>query len=72
MDSEHNIPKFFDYKNEEKKVYELWQNVDAFKGVVDKTKEPFCVVIPPPNVTGILHMGHVLDNTAQDIMVRWH
>ena len=72
MNAEHNLPKFFDFKNEEDKIYKLWEGNQVFKGVIDKTKEPFCVVIPPPNVTGILHMGHVLDNTAQDIMVRWH
>ena len=72
MRIEHNLPKFFDFKNEEDKIYKLWEENQVFKGVIDKTKEPFCVVIPPPNVTGILHMGHVLDNTAQDIMVRWH
>ncbi|MDD7474004.1 MAG: valine--tRNA ligase [Bdellovibrionota bacterium] len=72
MSIEHNLPKFFDFKNEEDKIYKLWEENQVFKGVIDKTKEPFCVVIPPPNVTGILHMGHVLDNTAQDIMVRWH
>ena len=72
MSIEHNLPKFFDFKNEEDKIYKLWEENQVFKGVIDKIKEPFCVVIPPPNVTGILHMGHVLDNTAQDIMVRWH
>ncbi|MGI6681482.1 MAG: valine--tRNA ligase [Bdellovibrionota bacterium] len=72
ISKERNIPKFFDFKTEEEKIYNLWQKEKLFEGVVDKTKEPFCVVIPPPNVTGILHMGHVLDNTAQDITVRWH
>ncbi len=42
-----------------------------FHAEVDQTKEPFCIVIPPPNITGELHMGHALDNTLQDILVRW-
>lgn len=43
-----------------------------FHQPVDKSRKPFSVVIPPPNITGKLHMGHALDNTLQDILVRWH
>lgn len=50
----------------------MWENEKVFSGKVDKSKKPFCVVMPPPNVTGILHMGHVLDNVPQDVMTRWH
>ena len=44
---------------------------DSFRGEVDRDREPFCIVIPPPNITGQLHMGHALDNTIQDILIRW-
>lgn len=66
------LPKIFDFKKKEQEIFSLWEDADVFSGKVDKDKEPFCVVIPPPNVTGILHMGHVLDNVPQDIMTRWH
>ncbi len=66
------LPKQFEHKEAEGRIYKFWEDKNVFKAVVDKSKPPFCVVIPPPNVTGILHMGHVLDNLAQDVMVRWH
>lgn len=58
-------------KQVEEKWYQYWEENGFFHAEVDKDKEPFCVVIPPPNVTGELHMGHALDNTYQDIFVRW-
>ncbi len=58
-------------KDIEDKQYKRWQDSGSFKGVVDPDKEPFCVVIPPPNITGQLHMGHALDNTLQDILIRY-
>ena len=69
---ENNIPKRYDPKSFEKKWYDYWENNGLFHAEVDKSKKPFSVVIPPPNVTGQLHMGHALDNTLQDILVRWH
>ncbi len=65
------MEKTYDPKQVEAKWYEYWESNGCFHGEVDETKEPFCVVIPPPNVTGQLHMGHALDNTMQDILVRW-
>jgi valyl-tRNA synthetase len=56
----------------EKKWYKYWMENDFFKPVIDKNQKPFTIVIPPPNVTGILHMGHVLNNTIQDIAIRYH
>src|SRR5580765_1570142 len=50
--------------------YPIWEKSGYFKPNLKK-KEPFCIVIPPPNVTGSLHMGHALDNTLQDILIRW-
>lgn len=55
----------------ETKWYQYWEENGFFHAEVDKSKEPFCIVIPPPNVTGQLHMGHALDNTYQDIFIRW-
>ena len=69
---ESSIPKQFDYQEAEKRIYSFWEKLDAFHAEVDPEKKPFCVVIPPPNVTGILHMGHILDNIPQDVMTRWH
>lgn len=63
--------KTYDPKQVEHKWYRFWEENGFFHAEVDESKEPFCVVIPPPNVTGQLHMGHALDNTYQDIMVRW-
>jgi valyl-tRNA synthetase len=66
------MAKQFDHQEAEKRISALWERLDVYSGKVDKSKKPFCVVIPPPNVTGILHMGHVLDNVPQDVMTRWH
>jgi valyl-tRNA synthetase len=57
-------------KNVEDRIYKMWEEKGYFSAKPNKSKKPFSLVIPPPNVTGILHMGHVLDNTPQDIMVR--
>lgn len=54
----------------ESKWYSIWLDKKLFSSTVDKDKEPFSVVIPPPNVTGVLHMGHMLNNTIQDVLVR--
>ncbi len=55
----------------EKKWYQYWMEKGYFTPEIDETKKPYTVLIPPPNVTGILHMGHVLNNTIQDVMVRY-
>ena len=55
----------------EKRIYEMWQSHGCFKGVIDPDKKPFSIVMPPPNVTGQLHMGHALDSTLQDILTRY-
>ena len=68
---ENNIPKVYDPKAFEKKWYGYWEENKLFHAVVDEEKKPYSIVIPPPNVTGHLHMGHALDNTLQDILIRW-
>ena len=55
----------------EDRIYKNWEEKRYFHAEVDETKKPFTIVIPPPNVTGILHLGHAMDNTMQDILIRW-
>ena len=65
------MPKVYDPKLFEKKWYEFWEENRLFHAEVEKDKKPFSIVIPPPNVTGQLHMGHAMDNALQDILIRW-
>lgn len=65
------LPKVYDPAAVEKKIYDMWQEGGYFKGVIDPEKKPFSIVMPPPNVTGQLHMGHALDSTLQDILTRY-
>ncbi len=65
------LPKAYNPKNVEKKWYTFWEEGDFFKADAHSSKEPFTIAIPPPNVTGVLHMGHALVNTLQDILIRW-
>ena len=69
--SSNLIPKAYESANVESKWFSIWKERGYFKGIVDKTKKPYSIVIPPPNVTGILTLGHVLNNTLQDILIRW-
>ena len=68
---EKNIPTVYDPQSFEKKWYKYWEDNKLFHAEVKMDKQPFSIVIPPPNVTGQLHMGHALDNTLQDIQIRW-
>jgi valyl-tRNA synthetase len=65
------LEKRYDPKEIEKKWYDFWIEKEYFKAESKSDKPPYCIVIPPPNVTGSLHIGHALDNTLQDIMIRW-
>lgn len=69
--TENNIPKTYDPQSVESKWYAYWEQNGYFTQAVDKSKKPYSIVIPPPNVTGQLHMGHALDNTLQDILIRF-
>jgi len=71
MINAEDIAKVYDPQAVEERIYKNWMNKGYFKGVVDKTKKPFTIVIPPPNITGQLHMGHAMDNTMQDIIIRF-
>ncbi len=65
------LAKTYDPKGIEDRLYQKWMDKKYFHAKVDETKKPFTIVIPPPNITGQLHMGHALDNTMQDILIRY-
>ncbi len=66
-----NLAKNYNPKDFEDRIYKEWQDKGLFKSKIDKTKKSFSIVMPPPNITGQLHMGHALDDTLQDILTRW-
>ena len=66
------LDKNYNPKDFEEKIYERWETDGDFKPDMKSDKDAFCIVIPPPNVTGILHMGHALNYTLQDILIRYH
>jgi valyl-tRNA synthetase len=68
---EAELPKAYDPKLVEKKWYQIWMKAGYFKASSQSKKKPYTIVIPPPNVTGILHMGHALNDTLQDILTRF-
>ena len=70
--TEQNLSSVYDPKGVEEKWYAAWEKEGCFHAETDEQKDAFSIVIPPPNVTGQLHMGHALDNTLQDILIRWH
>ena len=66
-----NLAKTYDPKTFEDRIYKEWEEAGAFRAEVRKDKKPFTIVMPPPNITGQLHMGHALDQTLQDVLTRW-
>ena len=66
------MPTVYNPKETEEDIYKFWEDNEFFKADAKSKKEPYSIVIPPPNVTGVLHMGHALDETLQDILVRYH
>lgn len=69
--SKNLIAKTYDPSEVEDKIYRMWMDRDYFRAEIDENKEPYCIVMPPPNITGNLHIGHALDGTLQDILIRW-
>ena len=65
------LNKVYDPGNVEDRIYKYWVDKNCFRAEVDRTKKPYTIVIPPPNITGQLHMGHALDETLQDILIRY-
>ena len=67
------MEKTFNAAQAEARIYEAWEQAGAFKAGANKSREEsFTIMIPPPNVTGALHVGHAFNNTLQDILTRWH
>lgn len=65
------LPKVYEPQEVESRIYETWEKNGCFRGHRDPKKKPFTIVMPPPNVTGQLHMGHAMDSTLQDILIRF-
>ena len=69
--NEEQLPKTYDPEKVEEKWYQRWEEKGYFTPVPDEERDPFTIMMPPPNVTGELHLGHALDSTLQDIIIRW-
>ncbi len=67
----NNLEKNYNPQSFEDRIYKHWIEKDYFKGQIKPESEPYSIVLPPPNITGELHMGHALDHTLQDILIRW-
>lgn len=65
------MDKHYNHKSEEQKILELWKKNECFKGVIDKKKKPFTIVLPPPNASGKLHVGNDLMLAIEDVLIRW-
>lgn len=65
------LAKQYNPEEFEDRIYDMWMKANAFHAEVNANKKPFTIMMPPPNVTGQLHMGHALDNTLQDSLIRW-
>jgi len=65
------LAKSYNPKDFEDRIYKAWNDSGCFRAEADEKKNPYTIVIPPPNITGQLHMGHALDETLQDILIRW-
>lgn len=70
MEDANNISKTYDPNEFEDRIYKWWEEEGFFTPIVDKTKKPFTIVMPPPNITGKLHLGHAMDNSIQDFLIR--
>jgi valyl-tRNA synthetase len=68
---EKNLAKTYNPKDFEERIYNDWEKNGAFRAYRDPDKKPYTIVMPPPNITGKLHMGHALDQTLQDVLIRW-
>ena len=67
------LEKTFDAAQAENRLYEAWETSGSFTAGANASRpETFCIMIPPPNVTGALHVGHAFNNTLQDVLTRWH
>ena len=71
MEESKNLSKVYDPQSVEEKWYKWWEESKFFSAKMEEGKPAFSIVMPPPNVTGMLHMGHAMDNTLQDILTRY-
>ncbi len=71
MEENKNLSTTYDPKEFEERIYKTWEEKKYFTPVIDKSKKPYSIVMPPPNITGKLHLGHALDNTLQDMLIRF-
>ena len=71
MKENHKLPEKYNPQEFEEKRYQEWEEKGYFKPSMDSAKQPYCIMMPPPNVTGKLHMGHALDDTIQDVLIRF-
>ena len=71
MEESKNLSKVYDPQSVEEKWYKWWEESKFFSAKMEEDKPAFSIVMPPPNVTGMLHMGHAMDNTLQDILTRY-
>ncbi len=69
---EFGMEKVFSPQAVEGRIYEMWEKSGAFQPKIDPAKKPFTIVMPPPNITGQLHVGHALDEMPQDVLIRYH
>ena len=67
-----NFPIHFDFASYEKQIYKKWMDSDAFAAHPDSRENSYVIMMPLPNVTGALHLGHAMDNVMQDLLIRWH
>ena len=72
MSEKYDLPKAYEFDEVERRWYEYWMEHKTFAATMEDGKESFSIVIPPPNVTGVLHIGHALNNTLQDLLIRYH
>ena len=66
-----NISTTYDPKEFEDRIYKNWEEKGYFTPVIDKSKKPYTIIMPPPNITGELHLGHAFDDTLQDMLIRF-
>src|SRR4030043_180414 len=72
MAENKELPKAYEPQEVEKRIYQFWLDKGYFTPKIDRSKKTFVIIMPPPNVTGELHLGHALTATLEDIMIRWH
>ncbi|MCI5219291.1 MAG: valine--tRNA ligase, partial [Candidatus Electrothrix sp. LOE2] len=70
--AKYDLPKAYEFAEVEERWYQYWLEHKTFSAETEPGKDAFSIVIPPPNVTGVLHIGHALNNTLQDLLTRYH